>query len=85
MADVDCGSESQIYSEQAKNEYFKDGVELTRMNTKLQPNTNPAKNVVLFLGKSTDQYVELDMGHYIIIFKPIFSPLPQTFIARKDY
>lgn len=39
-----------IYDNQAKNQWFEDGVELTKLNLGLSPNTNPAKNVILFLG-----------------------------------
>ena len=51
IIDVNCGPEEDIYNEQVTNEYFKEGIKLIKTNYELQPNTNPAKNVVFFLGK----------------------------------
>lgn len=43
-----------IEENQANNQWFKDGVELTKMNLNLQANKNHAKNVILFLGTKLD-------------------------------
>jgi hypothetical protein len=51
FTDANCGPEDAIFNKQVENEYFKEGIELTKMNRRLQPNTNPAKNVIFFLGK----------------------------------
>ena len=48
---ITCAPGASIYDDQAKNQWFKDGVDLTKMNIALEPNTKPAKNVILFLGK----------------------------------
>ena len=50
FSDISCASGDDIYDKQVKNQWFKDGVDLTQMNLDLTPNKNPAKNVILFLG-----------------------------------
>ncbi|XP_028407457.1 alkaline phosphatase-like [Dendronephthya gigantea] len=45
-----CAPADNIYSNQANNKWFKDGIDLTKKNVNLEPNTKPAKNVILFLG-----------------------------------
>ena len=50
LSDGSCATADDIYDKQANNQWFKDGDDLTKLNLNLQPNTKPAKNVILFLG-----------------------------------
>ena len=50
LSGISCAPADSVYEKQAKNQWFKDGVDLTKMNLGLEPNTKPAKNVILFLG-----------------------------------
>ncbi|XP_028394024.1 alkaline phosphatase-like [Dendronephthya gigantea] len=45
-----CVPADKIYDDQVKNQWFKDGNNLIKKNLGVKPNTNPAKNVIFFLG-----------------------------------
>ena len=50
ICSLDVESQEDIYKDQSKNQWFKDGVDLTKKHFQLKPNMNPAKNVILFVG-----------------------------------
>ena len=56
---ITCAPADDIYDDQVNNQWFKDGVDLTKLNVNLEPNTKPAKNVILFLGIESFPSVEL--------------------------
>ena len=47
-----CALEDGIYDGQVKDKWFKDGIDLTKKQVELNPNKKPAKNVILFIGRS---------------------------------
>ena len=66
ISGIFCAPADKIYSNQASNQWFKNGNDLTEKNLNLEPNTKPAKNVILFLGMKMCSFICCNIA------KPVF-------------